>query len=343
MSSPKEIINQAATQYGIDPKILYGLWGAESSFSTTGERSSAGAEGPFQFLPSTAKGMGVDPHDFHSAAFGAAKYLSQYKNRGVSGMLSAYNAGPAGGLQPDYVNSVLSHAKGYGGSAGLLSAAQRRAGAAAGIAPVVPEAATAPAPPKEPNPIDAITAIRTGNLNPQIDKNWKLLKSLFDTQTPISQPPTGEPPAIPLPGEEPRSRQRQGAPASGGYPLGRTGKVIGTPYSGTHTIGNWESDNAIDLAVPKGTPVYAVGPGTIGSQIGSLGAAAGSRFAGERLHLVTPGNEWYYAHLSKIVVKAGQRVKAGQILGYSGEANGVQHLHIASKNGSPLGLTKKTR
>ncbi len=132
-----------------------------------------------------------------------------------------------------------------------------------------------------------------------------------------------------------------GAPASGGYPLGKTGKLIGTPYSGTHTLGNWESDNAIDLGVPKGTPVYATEDGTIGSQIGSLGAASGSRFAGLRLHLASAKNEWYYAHLEKLSVHAGEHVRAGQLLGYSGEANGVQHLHIASKHGSPLGLTKK--
>jgi hypothetical protein len=129
-----------------------------------------------------------------------------------------------------------------------------------------------------------------------------------------------------------------GAPAGGarggvGYPLGRRGKIIGTPYQGTHTLGDWESDNAVDIAVPKGTPVYAVSDGTIGSQIGSLGK--GGQFAGLRLHLQTGDNEYYYAHLSKLAVRAGQRVRAGDLLGYSGEANGVQHLHIGEKRGNP--------
>lgn len=131
-----------------------------------------------------------------------------------------------------------------------------------------------------------------------------------------------------------------GAPASTGYPLAKHGKVIGLPYQGTHTLfGNWESDNAVDIAVPKGTPVYATEPGTIGSQIGPL-SASDPKLAGQRLHL-DGGNSWYYAHLSKIVVKPGQRVREGQLLGYSGEANGVQHLHIASRKGSPVGLTKR--
>lgn len=122
------------------------------------------------------------------------------------------------------------------------------------------------------------------------------------------------------------------------YPLGKHGAVIGTPYQGTHAVSfnkkggsdNWESENAYDLSVPVGTPVYALTSGTIGSQIGPGGKG---RFAGERLHLVTKGNEFYYAHLSSIVVQAGQAVQAGQLLGYSGEADGVGHLHIAAKNG----------
>lgn len=130
-----------------------------------------------------------------------------------------------------------------------------------------------------------------------------------------------------------------GAPAAGkpGYVLPNPSghKVIGVPYHGTHTLGNWESDNAIDIATPIGTPIYAAADGTIGSQIGSLGSSS-SRFAGLRVHLQTQGNELYYAHLSRLTVKAGQHVKAGQVIGYSGEANGVAHLHLGSKNGSPM-------
>lgn len=120
------------------------------------------------------------------------------------------------------------------------------------------------------------------------------------------------------------------------YPLGVKGKVIGTPYAGTHTAyGNWESDNAIDIAVPKGTPVYAVSNGTIGSQIGAQDSND-PHLQGLRVHLDTGTNSYYYAHLSQLTVKAGQKVTAGQIIGYSGVANGVAHLHIAQKLGDPL-------
>lgn len=115
-------------------------------------------------------------------------------------------------------------------------------------------------------------------------------------------------------------------------------KIIGFPYQGSHTLyGNWESDNAIDIQTPIGTPVYAIAPGTIGSEIGPINSTD-PHLQGQRLHLVTGNNEYYYAHLSQIVVKPGQRVKAGTLLGYSGSANGVQHLHIASKYGNPTSL-----
>ncbi len=128
---------------------------------------------------------------------------------------------------------------------------------------------------------------------------------------------------------------KEGAPPVGGYPLAKVGHDLGGPSAHkARALGNWESDNAIDLGVPNGTPVYAVADGTIGSQIGSLGSG-NPKLAGLRLHLVTHGNEFYYAHLKHLSVKAGQSVRKGQLLGYSGEANGAQHLHIASKNGNP--------
>lgn len=122
------------------------------------------------------------------------------------------------------------------------------------------------------------------------------------------------------------------APVSGG-------KIIGYPYQGTHTRGNWQSDNAVDIAVPKGTPVYATHAGTIGPNIGPF-STLDPALAGQRLTVAWTGNAAYYAHLSKIVVKPGQQVKAGDLLGYSGVANGVAHLHWAIEKGSPLDWIK---
>lgn len=124
--------------------------------------------------------------------------------------------------------------------------------------------------------------------------------------------------------------------------LAVVGRIIGLPGQGTHSFtqapNNWQSDNAIDVAVPKGTPVFAPAAGVVVNAGYEAGQGPGStgRFAGERITLQLAGNELFYGHLSALTVKAGQRVQAGQLIGYSGEANGVQHLHFATQVGSPL-------
>lgn len=123
------------------------------------------------------------------------------------------------------------------------------------------------------------------------------------------------------------------------------GKVIGFPGQGTHSFSappnNWQSDNAIDLAVPVGTPLVAVDDGTISRRLGFglLEGGTASRFAGIRLHLEDAhGNTWYYAHLSRVSVKPGDRVKRGQVIGASGSANGVAHLHLGVEKQDPTTL-----
>lgn len=117
------------------------------------------------------------------------------------------------------------------------------------------------------------------------------------------------------------------------YPLGKRGTVIGRPYAGTHRLGNWQSDRAVDIAVPVGTPVYAVESGTISKVVHH--PQDGGRFAGDQVTL-TGRDSFFYTHLSSFVVKAGQKIKRGALIGYSGAANGVAHLHIGQMLGNPL-------
>ena len=128
------------------------------------------------------------------------------------------------------------------------------------------------------------------------------------------------------------------------YPLAEHGTIIGRPYQGTHNhpdadddMHNWESCNALDIDTPIGTTVIAVADGTIGSQIGALRSSA-AVLEGLRLHLTSADNEWYYAHLSKITVNAGQRVSKGDHLGQSGSASGVAYLHLGQNHGDPGAL-----
>jgi murein DD-endopeptidase MepM/ murein hydrolase activator NlpD len=130
------------------------------------------------------------------------------------------------------------------------------------------------------------------------------------------------------------------AAAGYSYPLAAQGEIIGCPFvpGSTHSAfvapDNLASDNAVDISVAVGTPVYAVTDGVIGPQIGALDSRD-PRMAGLRLHLNAPGVQFYYAHLSEIDVAPGQFVQAGQQIGLSGSASGAAHLHFAQNIGNP--------
>jgi|GEM_PF-6799246 len=137
-------------------------------------------------------------------------------------------------------------------------------------------------------------------------------------------------------------RAARAKPARGGklvYPLA----VHGTYNGGVrdhHANANgispiWQNVNAVDINVPVGTPVFAVADGTIAK----LGGGTGGRGAGLRVTLEAGDRTWFYGHLSsRVPLKVGQKVTAGQPLGTSGSAAGVAHLHIASSGGDPAKL-----
>jgi murein DD-endopeptidase MepM/ murein hydrolase activator NlpD len=120
-------------------------------------------------------------------------------------------------------------------------------------------------------------------------------------------------------------------------------KIIGTPYSGTHTLGNWPSDNAVDIAAPIGSVIQAVGNGVISGIAGSWNGGA-SRFDGYSFYLkLNSGAEVWYKHMKSLTVRNGQRVTEGQALGRTGAANGVPHLHFAVHNGDPRRFLNSVR
>lgn len=84
----------------------------------------------------------------------------------------------------------------------------------------------------------------------------------------------------------------------------------------------------IDIAVPEGTPVYATADGVV-SHAGP-GARAPGVWGGNEVHVRGGGLERWFAHLSQIAVRAGERVKQGQLLGKSGNTgiSSGPHLHF---------------
>ena len=124
-----------------------------------------------------------------------------------------------------------------------------------------------------------------------------------------------------------------------GYPLARRGPVIATPADHQRRpLGNWESDNAIDIAVPAGTPVLAAANATVVDAGGSPPTHGGSVVSGFNVTLRAAGNEVFYTHMIRVLVDPGERVRAGQRIGVSGYANNVEHLHVGLERGDPLAV-----
>ncbi|NAZ78048.1 transglycosylase SLT domain-containing protein [Kineococcus sp. T13] len=120
-SAPYEAAFAAAEQkYGLPAGLLRAVAKQESGFNPNA-KSPAGATGLMQFMPATARSMGIDPSDPFQAIDAAGKYLSQnLKTFGsVPLALAAYNAGPGnvrkhGGIPPfretqDYVQKITAN------------------------------------------------------------------------------------------------------------------------------------------------------------------------------------------------------------------------------------------
>ena len=119
-----DLFTRAGARHGVDPALLAAVASKESGFDSRAV-SPVGAQGLMQFMPATARELGVDPLDPASAVDGAARYLSDLGRRfgSPSLALAAYNAGPGavsrhGGIPPypetqNYVRAVLAQAEAY--------------------------------------------------------------------------------------------------------------------------------------------------------------------------------------------------------------------------------------
>ncbi|HEV2029168.1 MAG TPA: lytic transglycosylase domain-containing protein [Candidatus Dormibacteraeota bacterium] len=108
---------EAQRLYGVDASYLASINYIESNFGRINGPSSAGAQGPMQFLPGTwaSWGNGGDINDPHAAILAAARYLVHYgAPYNMRLAIWHYN------LDYDYVDSVESFARAYRTDAGWL-------------------------------------------------------------------------------------------------------------------------------------------------------------------------------------------------------------------------------
>lgn len=94
------------------------------------------------------------------------------------------------------------------------------------------------------------------------------------------------------------------------------------------TQGYSRRHKGIDYAAPEGTPVFAAHSGVV-SHAGP-GARAPGVWGGNEVHIAGNGLETWFAHLSRIGVQAGERVRAGQQIALSGNTgiSSGPHLHF---------------
>ncbi|HYZ78947.1 MAG TPA: lytic transglycosylase domain-containing protein [Gaiellaceae bacterium] len=99
---------QAQRRFHVRWEVLAAVNFVESAFNKLRNRSTAGAQGPMQFLPSSWRryGLGGDIHDPRDAILGAANYLrAAGAPRSYRRALYAYNPSPL------YVDAVLRYAR----------------------------------------------------------------------------------------------------------------------------------------------------------------------------------------------------------------------------------------
>ena len=98
----------AERRFGVSRRVLAAVNLVETGFNRIRSNSTAGAQGPMQFIPSTWRryGMGGDIHDPRDAIMGAANYLqASGAPRDYRRALYAYNPSTL------YVDAVLAYAR----------------------------------------------------------------------------------------------------------------------------------------------------------------------------------------------------------------------------------------
>jgi len=135
-------INATAAAYGLSPATLLGVYGTESGYGTNLGPSSAGAVGPFQFLPSTGAKYGLNGKtimQFQPSLTAAAAYLkslganSSPTSPATFGALNAYNGNSSGSSASAYTNQVLSFGLSPAKFNAMVSSAEAAAGGGVNI------------------------------------------------------------------------------------------------------------------------------------------------------------------------------------------------------------------
>jgi len=120
------------------------------------------------------------------------------------------------------------------------------------------------------------------------------------------------------------------------HPLGKESKIL-TDFGPSK---DGKNHNGLDLSAPSGSQVFAPADGTVLDAIDTSPNSCGGYIKIDHTELHTK-----YCHLKKWVVRKGDKVKRGQLIGYTGGgskdpyrgASNVPHLHYETL--TPTGVS----
>lgn len=107
----------------------------------------------------------------------------------------------------------------------------------------------------------------------------------------------------------------------------------GTPYHQRGPMWSSGYHTGIDFVVPVGTPIKAIGAGTV------VTAGPGGAYGNQVVLRHPDGKFSQYAHLSRLDVSTGQKIQGGTQIGLSGATGNVSgpHLHFEIRTGPAYG------
>jgi murein DD-endopeptidase MepM/ murein hydrolase activator NlpD len=110
------------------------------------------------------------------------------------------------------------------------------------------------------------------------------------------------------------------------HPLGHK-QTITSPFGGRSTgiPGATRNHKGIDISTPSNSPVYAPLDGIVSAARDTTPNACGGFIKLDHTNVETK-----YCHLSRMVVRPGQQVKKGQVIGYTGGGRTDPHPGISS-------------
>ncbi|MFF0967539.1 M23 family metallopeptidase [Streptomyces sp. NPDC003703] len=111
------------------------------------------------------------------------------------------------------------------------------------------------------------------------------------------------------------------------------GSYVSTGYKTGGSLWSSGSHTGIDFHAATGTPVHAVGVGTV------VETGWGGAYGNQVVIRMADGMYTQYGHLSSIGVTVGQQVAAGQQIAVSGSTGNVTgpHLHFEARTGAEYG------